>query len=188
MKTALFVILLLFNQTVSAQNWRHAVDSFHLQTLNERKSLSQALKKSNTVFIFFSTDCPLSQKYTLTLQNIFNEYQSYIDFIGVFPGQEDEKEKYKKFQKTYPVPYELVWDKQLKLTRFLGATTTPEVFLVSQNGKILYHGAVDDGVISLGSSRKVVTKHYLIDAISQTLKKETVNIPFVKPVGCFIEK
>lgn len=188
MKVLSSVFFLFITSTVFAQSNWSALDSCELTTLNKKKLRAQSLKYPYTVFIFFAPDCPLSQKYTFPLQLIYDRYKTDVNFIGIFPGKWYTNSEFKKFQKSYRPSYKLVKDEKLKLTNYLNATVTPEVFLVNENGRVLYHGAIDNWVIKLGNNRKSANEHYLSEAISQALKKQVINPDFVNPVGCFIEK
>lgn len=141
-----------------------------------------------SVFVFLSPDCPLSQKYTRPLKRISEKYQkNHIVFYSVFPGNFYSEKEINDFLMKYELNFSLIFDTNKQLTNKLGATVTPEIFLVDSCGKIIYSGAVDNWYEEIGKKREVITQNYLQNAIEAFLKKEPVKIPQTKAVGCIIE-
>lgn len=140
------------------------------------------------VFAFLSPDCPLSQKYTLPLKKISGKYEkNHIVFYSVFPGNLYSEKEINDFHTEYELNFFSIFDTNKQLTNELGATVTPEVFLVDSSGKIIYRGAIDNWYEEIGKKREVITENYLQDAIEAFLKKEPIKIPQTKAVGCLIE-
>jgi len=140
------------------------------------------------VYIFYAPECPLSQKYTLTIANLYHKYGSKIEFIGVFPGAEESAGQYENFKTKYKIKYPLLKDPKLTLVKALKATVTPEAFLLDPSGKIIYHGAIDDWAIKLGKTKQQATVNYLENAIEGLLNHTSVEPHYVKPIGCYIEQ
>lgn len=192
MKHITILLIILLGGCNGAKSQSHLADAdslFHsVKMLGGVDYDFQALKGKPHVFIFYSTECPLSQKYTLTLGELNQKYSDKIKFVGVFPGFEDKTKSFEAFKNKYQIEYDLIKDERLALTSALGATITPEVFLVNQSGKIVYHGAVDDWVIRLGKTKQQATEHYLENAIKGLLNHATIQPAYVKPFGCYIEQ
>jgi thiol-disulfide isomerase/thioredoxin len=145
--------------------------------------------KKAAVFVFLATDCPLSQSYTLTLNELSKEYEgSGVRFVGVFSGSEPQKGAVDDFVKTYNLKFQTIKDPDFKLADFLHASKTPEAFLVNSTSQAIYKGAIDDWAPELGLHRTVVTKHYLKDALDSMLSDKPVVIKETQAVGCFIER
>jgi hypothetical protein len=143
--------------------------------------------KKAAVFVFLGTDCPLSQSYTLTLNNLNKEFEgSGINFVGVFPGL--QKSAIDDFVKTYQVNFQAVQDPDFKLADFFHATKTPEAFVVDSTSHTIYKGAIDDWAPELGLHRTVITKHYLSDALTSLRDNKPVQLKETQAVGCFIER
>ncbi len=139
------------------------------------------------LFIFLSPECPLSQKYTLTLNRLHKQYNQLVYFMGIFPGNDYHNKDFKAFKKKYDIQFDLINDSKMKLVSALQASKTPEVFLLDSANRILYQGAIDDWAISLGKNKLQPTKNYLQDAISNSITGSPVSPKFVEAVGCFIE-
>lgn len=75
-------------------------------------------------------------------------------------------------------------DKNNELADAFGATRTPECFLFDKNGKLVYHGAIDDSPYSATS----VTRHHLKEAIDEVLSGKEVSVKQSRSVGCSIKR
>lgn len=150
--------------------------------------LNKLLNSSISVFIFLSPDCPLCQSYTLTINQLNQKYRTKdVSFIGVIPGKSVSVADIKNYQRNYKLNTPVYRDPELKLTQYLGATITPEAFVLNQKGEIRYSGRIDNWAYELGKKRTVITSHDLNNAISNVLKNPNTQIQKTKAVGCFIE-
>ncbi|QQT28174.1 redoxin domain-containing protein [Sphingobacterium spiritivorum] len=189
MRYIVIVIFLLFGKSLTSAQLSLDYSSINsVKTLQGKDYDFLNLSDKPHVFIFYSTDCPLSQKYTLTISNIYNKYTDKINFVGVFPGREQHVEEYKNFKKKYNINYMLIKDEKFSLTSHLKATVTPEVFLLDKSGKIMYHGAIDDWAVKLGKTKQQPTINYLENAIESLLNNKNIQSDYIKPIGCYIEQ
>lgn len=150
--------------------------------------LEPAKAKSIKVYVFMSETCPVCQRYTLTLKNLYEKYRSQgVVFIAVYPEEDVNADSVNSFQKKYNIAdFRTILDPNASLAKELGATITPEAVVKATNGKIVYRGRIDDTFYALGKSRNVITSNDLDDAIAATLSGQTVKQPKTKAVGCII--
>jgi AhpC/TSA family protein len=133
-------------------------------------------------------DCPLSQSYTLTLNQLEENFrESGVGFFGVVTGVKYERKEIDGFISQYQIRMPMVLDPDATLARFFDATVTPEAFVVSPEGMLVYRGAIDNWAPELGQHRTVITEHYLLDALNSFIKTGNVPLARTKAVGCFIE-
>jgi thiol-disulfide isomerase/thioredoxin len=145
--------------------------------------------KRAAAFIFLSPDCPLSQNYTLTLNNLHKEFVAGgIEFYGVFSGEGASKAGMDDFVATYRVSFPVTLDAESKIADFFGAMKTPEAFLTDAKGQIIYKGAIDNFAPELGQHRTVVTENYLLDALTSVRENKPIKVTQTQAVGCFIER
>jgi thiol-disulfide isomerase/thioredoxin len=148
--------------------------------------LAEFLKnKQGAVFVFLAPDCPLSQNYTRTLNELRTQFQSQrVEFYAVFPGESAVDD----FVATYKITFPIVLDRDFRLADFFRATKTPEVFAVDSNGRAIYQGAIDNWAPELGQHRTVITERYVFDALNSFVRNEPLRIKQTQAVGCFIER
>lgn len=150
--------------------------------------LSNIGSNKATVVLYVSPECPLCQSYTLTMNNLITAYAGKrIDFLGIVPGTDYTPESILKYQRTYKSKLPLLRDVSNRTVKLLGATITPEVFVLNQSGKVVYSGRIDNWAYELGRKRKVITEHNLRDALDAILAGKAVVVKKTKAVGCFIE-
>lgn len=147
---------------------------------------SADLKNRYTAYVFMGTECPISQKYVPTLNDIAQAHPQ-LTLIGVFsehlsPSELDE------FRTQFNVNFELVHDPNFEMADRFGAAVTPEVFLVDQNGTLGYSGAIDNWFVSLGRNRLAPNEHYLLDAFNALLGGRKVQVSKTPAIGCFLER
>jgi hypothetical protein len=82
--------------------------------------------------------------------------------------------------KGFNFPY--LYDESQKIGRELGATVTPEFFVLNKDRKVAYMGALDD---SQQPGR--VKAKYVEDAIDALLKGETVKTTETRARGCSVK-
>jgi len=139
-----------------------------------------------TVYVFLATECPLSQNYTLPLNQLQQQYgEKGVVILGVFPA--DEERQIQDFVRKYQVKFRVMRDRKGKLTRQYHATVTPEAFLINARDQVIYSGKIDDWAIALGKKKAAPTEKYLEEAIQASLAGKTVLTQRTEPVGCLIE-
>jgi hypothetical protein len=142
------------------------------------------------LFVFLSPECPLSQQYTLSLNELSKTQNRSVSVIGIFPGKSYDRKTITRFLDKYRIAFATFIDETKSLTNYLSATVTPEVILLSSEepGKVnvQYRGAIDDRVKELGVKRLKAGNFFLKDAVEQCLENKEVVIKRTDPVGCLI--
>ncbi|MFN8358901.1 MAG: redoxin domain-containing protein [Candidatus Kapaibacterium sp.] len=166
-----------------------AVQAISLRSLGGTYHTGTSFRQNTaTVFVFLSESCPICQKYTPTLRALWAEYaQNNIGFYGVFPESSLDIDSVESFQRTYRLPFPLLFDTAQKLTTLLGARITPEVVVLSSEYEVLYQGRIDDLFPVIGRKRYKATTHELRDALMAILAGKVVQVKKTEAVGCFIE-
>ncbi|MEY4669178.1 MAG: hypothetical protein RL518_1877 [Pseudomonadota bacterium] len=96
---------------------------------------------------------------------------------------EDSYEKMQEKAAALSLPYPYLYDETQDVARRFDAACTPEFYLFDRNGKLVYHGTINDS--PRDPSR--VTKDYLSKAIEAVLEGRTPVPQFVHPLGCSIK-
>lgn len=188
--TFFFAALISFSCNHNSTENKAALFSIELKLLNDSVFFLSEIKNNKaSVFVFLAPDCPLSQNYTLTLNNIFSQFKNdSIIFYSIIPGKDFDKKDVNEFVSKYKINSRVLIDRDLILTRYLDATKTPEVFVITSAGNVAYKGAIDNWAVDLGQHRKVITEDYLEDALNNIKDNKEVQIKETQAVGCFIER
>jgi hypothetical protein len=144
---------------------------------------------SGVVIIFTSNACAYDEYYRSRISALSNEYQDKVPVLlvnsSIEPIESNDNMVRKAQQLALKVPY--LADKDQMLMQRLGATKTPQAFLLKNNGgkfSLVYNGAIDDNAQVQGDVRR----SYLKDAIDIMLTNQTIQTPEVRPIGCSIRK
>lgn len=144
---------------------------------------------SGVVIIFTSNACAYDEYYRSRIVALSTEYQDKVPVLlvnsSIDPIESNDNMVRKAQQLGLKVPY--LADKDQTIMQRLGATKTPQAFLLKNNGgkfSIVYNGALDDNAQVPSDVRHA----YLKDAIDIMLTNQTIQTPEVRPVGCSIRK
>jgi thiol-disulfide isomerase/thioredoxin len=138
------------------------------------------------VFLFTATDCPISNRYAPEVQRLYRAYGGRgVKFVLVYPNPADTPELIREHARSFGYPAEALRDPKQALAKLSKVTIAPEaaVFL---NGRLMYHGRIDDRFVDFGLDRPQPTVHDLDDAIAAVLAGKPVPHPVTQAVGCYI--
>jgi AhpC/TSA family len=138
------------------------------------------------VLIFVRVDCPISNRYSPTIQKISRKYAGRAAFWLVYPDRSESAEQIRKHEKEFGYELPTLRDVQRSLVDESHAQTTPEAAVFDANRKLIYHGRIDNLFEDFGRARPAATTHELDEAIHAALDgKEAANAS-VPGVGCYI--
>ena len=182
-----FIFFLILTINVSGQ-LKSSIANLKIKELGKNYYNFKVDTKTNgTVFIFLLTDCPASQSYTLTINDLIKKYKKdNINFAIVFPGDFSSENEIQSFVKTYHLTIPILFDRSFKLTKFLNASVAPECFVLNKFNKIIYSGRIDDQYFSPGRKRQVITSRDLDAAISNLVLGKIQLTQTTKAIGCII--
>ncbi|MDN5203567.1 thioredoxin family protein [Fulvivirgaceae bacterium BMA10] len=197
MRTKLY-ILIFFLFTTSGHIFAQQVKTitgFTLINAADKKEISlESFKQAKgIVLVFTSNFCPYSKLYEKRILDLHHAYGNKgIQFLLINPNdpvksKDDSIEEMAKKarEKQFKFPY--LADKDQKVVKLLGASKTPEAYLLRFKGgkfEVFYHGAIDDNP----QVPQDVSKNYLKDAIEALQSGRAVPIADVRPTGCMIKK
>ncbi|MBA4149190.1 MAG: thioredoxin family protein [Verrucomicrobia bacterium] len=76
-------------------------------------------------------------------------------------------------------------DSDGKIGKAYGMKTTPHLFVINKEGKVVYQGAIDNKPATEGDPRQA--KNYVREAVNKTVAGEKVEVAQTKPYGCGIK-
>jgi hypothetical protein len=140
------------------------------------------------VFLFTSTDCPISNRYAPEVRRLADAFGAQgVVFRLVYPSRSEDAKAIREHMASYAYAgaAEGVRDPQLALVKFVGATVTPEVAILA-GGRIVYRGRIDNRYVDLGRERPAPTERDLFDALTAIVAGKPVPHATTQAVGCFI--
>jgi peroxiredoxin len=96
----------------------------------------------------------------------------------------EKSEEIKKFRAEFEPPYPILLDPSGKVGRLYGAKTTPHVFVIDRDGKIVYAGAPDnDATREEGEP----FRFYVDEVLEALVVGKEVPVSKKKPYGCSVK-
>ena len=142
--------------------------------------------KEYTLLMFIAPDCPLCMTLSTPFSELSEKYTD-IQFLAIYSGKHYEPMEINMFAMETKLKPRIFRDYDYEVAHQLGASVTPEFFLIDSSATILYQGAMDDRILELGSYKQQWDKHYLVDAIEATLAEKEVILKKTEPIGCILE-
>ena len=157
-------------------------------------SLSQ-YKGKYVVLEWFNPECPFVKKHygSGNMQKLQEEYTGkgvvWLTIDSNAPGSEgsmtpEQAEKVTAAWKTHQTA--LLLDPEGKAGRAYGAKNTPNMVVISPEGKIAYEGAIDSKATPNPSDIPTST-NYVKVALDESLAGKSVTTANTKPYGCSVK-
>ena len=158
---------------------------------------------SATVMFFVQTDCPISNWYAPTIQQVCREYAArgvscalmYEDIESAGdPVSRNASAAFLELDariRTHLQDYRYVGipavaDRTRAVASRARASVTPQAVVVDRAGAIRYRGRIDNAYADFGKPRQQVTSHELRDALDALLAGRPIAKPETEALGCFI--
>ena len=138
------------------------------------------------VLFFLRTDCPISNRYAPTIQQVSARYAGQAAFWLVYPDKKESAASIRKHLKDYGYKLPALRDLHLALVEHSRVQVTPEVAVFDRRSQLVYHGRIDDWYEDFGRSRPTPTTHDLDNAIRATLSGKPPAAGVTNAVGCYI--
>jgi len=198
MKVALAVFTSLIATTVFASDVPpvgSAAPDFSLtDAQGKTHSLSQ-YKGKYVVLEWFNPECPFVKKHygTSNMQNLQKQYTDkgvvWLTIDSNAPGTEgsitpEQAQKVSASWKTHQTA--LLLDPEGKAGRAYGAKNTPNMVIISPEGKIAYEGAIDSKA-SPNPADIPSSTNYVKAALDESLAGKRITTPQTKPYGCSVK-
>ena len=171
-----------------------ASDGLQVRGVNGQAFALFAPKGPASVIFFVATDCPISNWYAPTIQQVCRDYAArgvdctlvYEDVdLGKTPAELDAAVRTHLREYGYDSMTAAV-DRTRVVAKRAKATITPQVVLVDRAGEIRYRGRIDNAYADLGKPRQHVTSHDLRVSLDAVLAGRPVPAPETEALGCYI--
>jgi len=161
------------------------LDDFTLPDANGKEQSLGSLKgKNGAVLIFMAVQCPVSNAYNERMEKLAQDYAARgINVIGINANSVDSAEAVKAHAAEHKFTFTILKDPGNKVADRLGASVTPEAYLIDKSNKLLYRGRIDNSKNVEG-----VTSSELRDAIEATLAGKPITKTTANAFGCSIKR
>ena len=153
-------------------------------------SLKQSIRSNGLLVMFSCNTCPVvieNQQRTLSIGNYALGKEVGVVLLNSNEGARNGSESLdamKEYAKEQGYKFSYAVDKNNQLADAFGANRTPECFLFDKQGKLVYHGAIDDNPQDAGS----VQREHLKVAIDELTTGKNISMKKTRSVGCSIKR
>lgn len=168
-----------------------AIDSFELPNYHGKTVSLDEFGDSKAIVIgFLGTECPLAKFYGPRLQKLADEYSDRdVTFLGINSNLQDSLTEIAAYARRHKISFPILKDLGNRVADQLGATRTPQVFVLDADRTVRYSGRVD-ATFSFGSgvglAKPNETRADLSIALNEVLAGQPVSVPTTEAKGCLI--
>ena len=161
------------------------IDDFSLPDADgATHSLASLKGKSGTVLIFIATKCPVSNAYNDRMEKLAEDYKAKgVSVIGINANNTEPAAEVKAHAAEKGLKFTILKDDGNKIADRLGATRTPEAYVLDTKGKLIYHGRIDDA-----QKLESVTSSDLRNALDEMLAGKAISKTGGAAFGCTIKR
>lgn len=168
---------------------------FKLNDMNGKEHKLSEFKGKWIVMEWFNKDCPFVRKH-YSSNNMQNLQKTYTDkgvvWLTIYSsakgnqGYQEGSDAIKTQQELKGNASFLLADNSGTVGKLYGAQTTPHMFVISPESKVVYTGAIDD---NNSSDPKVIatSKNYVAQALDSAMANKAVTVAHAKPYGCGVK-
>jgi len=152
-------------------------------------TLASVAGEKGTLVVFTCNHCPWAKMWQTRVTEIGNAAGKVgIGMVAINANDpaeypEDGMDGMKQRAKELKIKFPYVVDATSDVARAFGASRTPEAFLFDADGKLVYHGTIDDSP----KDAAAVKDAYLKDAVNAVSTGKTVTTAETKSMGCSIK-
>lgn len=156
--------------------------AFSLASLDGKKvALAGLLKENKAVaVVFIGARCPYSKAYDTRLVALAGELRD-VALVAIAPNADESLEELKEHARRKGYPFAVLHDADQATSDAWGAQKTPEAFLIGKDGRVVYHGRIDDD-----TEGTQVHRRDLKLAIDEYLANGKVQVAETRAFGCAI--
>ena len=178
---------LTFTTALGAVDIGSTAPDFKLTALDGKTvSLADAAKSHKAVVVMFiATKCPYSNAYNDRMRDIAAAYEKQgVLFVGINSNKTEPEDETRAHAKQHGFGFPVAKDPGNKVADLYDAKHTPEVYVVSPDGKLRYHGRIDENY----EEPTKVTSPDLKNALDELLAGKPIAHAETKAFGCSIKR
>jgi peroxiredoxin len=160
---------------------------FKLTTVDGKTfSLAEQAKSHKAVVVMFiATKCPYSNAYNDRMREMAAAYAAKgVVFAGINSNKTEPADEVIDHAKKHGFTFALMKDPDNKVADLYDARHTPEIFVVDPDGKLRYHGRIDENY----ENPSKVENPDLKNALDSMLAGKEIAKAETKAFGCTIKR
>lgn len=180
------------NVAVEKQGWvGQAAPDFKLMNHNGEPVSLSGLKGKPVVLVWFNMECPFVVYHykdgRSTINDLVANYaEKGVTVLGINSTHNHSVEANKATAEKFSVKHAILDDSSGEVGRLYKATRTPEVFIVDAEGKIVYHGALDNAPNGRMPADATYV-NFVANALDELLADKPITVSSNKPYGCTVK-
>jgi peroxiredoxin len=144
---------------------------------------SEITSPKATLVVFLCNHCPCAKGYETRFNDFASKFRKQGVAVVAFNADTEESlAEMEKRAKESQFQFDYLRDESQAVAKAFGARTTPHVFVLDENRKIVFSGAFDDDMRG-----KNITKTYVVDAVEAVLAGRNVEVAESRLCGCAIQ-
>lgn len=194
-KIIAIIIIALFAIGLKSLEIDDKAPSFTLKDNNGKTHNLSDYKGKYVVLEWINFDCPFIKKHYTenNMQSIQKKYKDkgviWLSICSSADGKQgnfkgEELENRLKKEKANPTAYLI--DESGKVGKSFGAKTTPHMFIINPEGKLVYSGGIDDTPSADPDDIKD-SKNYVSSALDEALSGKEITVKYGRPYGCGVK-
>jgi cytochrome oxidase Cu insertion factor (SCO1/SenC/PrrC family) len=161
------------------------VADFEVTDVNGKRLKLSDWKGQLPLLFFADLSCPCVQAYNGRMKALQEKYEAQgLRIAYIFPAPEDGVDAIRQLAKTQNYPWPSVRDADQKLMRRFNVQCTTETFLLDRDGRLRYHGRVDESIFEPEKAKS----HDLENAINALLQNKDVPVAETAAYACTIPR
>ncbi len=163
--------------------------NFELLGIDDKKhSISDYSNYEGVLIIFMCNHCPYVKAKLEAIKEIHEKFGDKIAVIGINSNDstnypEDSFENMKKMARERDIKFDYLIDETQEIAKKYGAMCTPDPFLFDKEGRLVFHGRIDNAMKPEDSP----TDKTMINNIEKLLSDQKIEKNFDPSIGCSIK-
>ena len=197
MKAKIILIIFFAMNIFSLAKVGETAPNFSLINQDNRNISLEEFRGKKVVLEWTNHECPFVKRHyeTGNMQKLQKELVEddviWLSIVSSAKGKQGyiDQDQAKKLTLTRDAsPNHVLLDEDGSVGKKFAAKTTPHMFIIDENGRLKYQGAIDDaGGRGFMSKDLLEANNYVKKGLKEILQEKSLSIPVTKPYGCSVK-
>lgn len=150
------------------------------------KTVNLADYKGKVIVLeWINKDCPIDQRVINSkfISSVYEKFKDKVVWLAIDSTASHSKADYEATISHWHIPYPLLNDAKGAVGHLYGAKTTPNMFIINTDGKLVYAGGIDNDPGGSNPNRV----NYVDKALTELLAGKPISVSESKPYGCSVK-